>query len=68
VQDSLPTIVAGGFDDVGWWCNSRYFETINGLGEVRQGRSIHNTFNAQSVLWRWPLDYVYAASKEFKML
>ncbi len=57
VQDSLPTIVAGDFNDVGWSFNSRHFEAISGLKDVRHGRGLYNTFDAQSVVWRWPLDY-----------
>ncbi|MPR36232.1 endonuclease/exonuclease/phosphatase family protein [Salmonirosea aquatica] len=66
-QDSLPTVVAGDFNDVGWSYNSRHFEAVSRLGDVRHGRGLYNTFNPQSVLWRWPLDYVYV-SKEFTVL
>lgn len=66
-RDTLPTIVAGNFNDVGWSYNSRHFEAVTGLGDVRHGRGLYNTFNAESRLWRWPLDYVYV-SKTFQVL
>lgn len=63
----LPVIVAGDFNDVGWSRNSKQFELISKLNDVRFGRGLYNTFTAQSMIFRWPLDYVYV-SKEFKVL
>ncbi|QJW90671.1 endonuclease/exonuclease/phosphatase family protein [Spirosoma taeanense] len=58
-----PTVVAGDFNDVGWSYNTRRFEEISGLKDVRCGRGMYNTFDQHSVLMRWPLDYVYTSSQ-----
>lgn len=62
----LPAIVAGDFNDVGWSYNSRRFEEISGLKDVRYGRGFYNTFSAHSFFMRWPLDYVYT-SPQFRI-
>lgn len=67
VKQSLPTVVAGDFNDVGWSHNTTQFSAISGLNDVRYGRGMYNTFDAQSVFMRWPLDYVFV-SNEFKVL
>ncbi len=64
---TTPTIVTGDFNDVGWSHNSNRFEEISGLYDVRDGRGLYSTFNAQSFIFRWPLDYVYASHK-FKVI
>ncbi len=63
----LPTLLAGDLNDVGWSYNSRRFETLSGLSDLRCGRGLYNTFDAQSLIMRWPLDYIYV-SPEFKVL
>ena len=63
----LPTVMAGDLNDVGWSYNSRRFETLSGLRDLRCGRGLYNSFNATSLLLRWPLDYIYV-SPEFKVL
>ncbi|GHB60804.1 endonuclease/exonuclease/phosphatase family protein [Persicitalea jodogahamensis] len=64
---SLPTLMAGDLNDVGWSYNSRRFEKLSGLRDLRCGRGLFNTFDAKSLLLRWPLDYIYV-SPEFKVL
>ena len=64
---SLPTVVAGDFNDVGWSHNTHQFMALSGLNDVRYGRGLYSTFNAQSLFMRWPLDYVFVSS-EFKVL
>jgi endonuclease/exonuclease/phosphatase (EEP) superfamily protein YafD len=59
-SSKYPVIVAGDFNDVGWSPNSKKFEEISGLRDVRHGRGLFNTFKAGSWIMRWPLDYVYA--------
>ncbi len=63
----LPAIVAGDFNDVGWSYNTGEFEEVSKLNDVRRGRGLYNTFSAKSLIFKWPLDYVYV-SKEFKVL
>ncbi len=64
---TLPTLLAGDLNDVGWSYNSRRFETLSGLRDLRRGRGLYNTFDAKSLFLRWPLDYIYV-SPEFKVL
>ncbi len=66
-RGTLPTLMAGDLNDVGWSYNSRRFETLSGLRDLRCGRGIFNTFDAKSMVLRWPLDYIYV-SPEFKVL
>ena len=64
---SLPTVVAGDFNDVGWSYNTHQFMKLSGLNDVRHGRGLYNTFNAQSLFLRWPLDHVFVSS-EFRVV
>ena len=66
-QQTMPTLVAGDFNDVGWSYNTRRFEEISGLKDVRCGRGLYNTFDEHSIFMRWPLDYVYA-SPQFRVV
>ncbi|WP_254448873.1 endonuclease/exonuclease/phosphatase family protein [Spirosoma rhododendri] len=66
-RQDLPTVAAGDFNDVGWSHNMTQFAAISGLQDVRCGRGLYNTFDAQSLLMRWPLDYVFVSS-QFKVI
>ncbi|WP_347158097.1 endonuclease/exonuclease/phosphatase family protein [Pontibacter chitinilyticus] len=61
-RDTLPTVVAGDFNDVAWSNTSRLFGQTSKLHDVRIGRGFYNTFNALSFFKRWPLDQIYAAA------
>lgn len=65
-NDSLPTVVAGDFNDVGWSHNLTEFEKRSKMKDTRRGRGMYNTFNAKNWLLRWPLDYVYV-SKDWQV-
>ena len=65
-SQSLPTVVAGDFNDVGWSHNITQFAAISGLQDVRYGRGMYSTFDAESLFMRWPLDYVFV-SNQFKV-
>ncbi len=60
-------MVAGDFNDVAWSKTSRLFEVKGELNNVRYGRGLFNSFDATSLVWRWPLDHVYV-SEEFRVL
>lgn len=66
-KDSLPSIVAGDFNDVSWSRTSRMFEDEGSLNNVRIGRGFYNSFNAKSLFLRWPLDH-YFLTEEFSLL
>ncbi|WP_424495212.1 endonuclease/exonuclease/phosphatase family protein [Salinimicrobium sp. GXAS 041] len=58
-KDTLPSLVAGDFNDVSWSYTSRLFEDTGNLKNVRIGRGLYNSFDAQSVIMRWPLDHFF---------
>lgn len=66
-RESLPSIVAGDLNDVAWSETSKLFRENSALKDVRNGRGFYSSFDANSFLFRWPLDHVYA-HPEFKLL
>jgi len=66
-MDSLPSIVAGDFNDVSWSKTSRMFEREGNLNNIRIGRGFYNSFNAKSLFLRWPLDH-YFVTVDFSLL
>ncbi len=60
-QDSLPTVLAGDLNDVGWSHNLKEFEKRSKMKDTRRGRGMYNTYNANLWFFRWPLDYVYVS-------
>jgi endonuclease/exonuclease/phosphatase (EEP) superfamily protein YafD len=66
-QNQLPSMVAGDFNDVSWSNTSRLFGNDGQLNNVRLGRGLFNTFDANSSILRWPLDHYYV-TKEFKLV
>tara|TARA_R100001369_G_scaffold92902_1_gene141215 strand:+ start:33416 stop:34441 length:1026 start_codon:yes stop_codon:yes gene_type:complete len=70
--NEIPTIVAGDFNDVSWSNTSRLFGNNANLKDVRIGRGLYNTFDAQSMIMRWPLDHFFVSEGikviEFKRL
>ncbi len=65
-DNDLPSVVAGDFNDVSWSNTSRLFGEKGKLKNVRLGRGLYNTFDANSFIFRWPLDH-YFVTKEFKL-
>ena len=66
-NENLPSMVAGDFNDVSWSHTSRMFEQEGNLNNVRLGRGLLNSFDANSLWMRWPLDH-YFVTKEFSLL
>ncbi len=58
-KEKGAVIVAGDFNDVAWSNSSRVFRKKSQLRDVRAGRGLYNTFNAHSIIMRWPLDHVF---------
>ena len=66
-QFDQPTIEAGDLNDVAWSPESRLFLLLSGLIDARKGRGLYNTWNANHLLMRFPLDHVFH-SHHFKLV
>ena len=62
----FPTVVAGDLNDVVWSYVDELTGTKNILYDVRVGRGFYNSYNAENVLMRWPLDHVFV-TEEFQL-
>ncbi|WP_029036678.1 endonuclease/exonuclease/phosphatase family protein [Salinimicrobium xinjiangense] len=63
-SENVPSLVAGDFNDVSWSQTARLFEQSGDLRNVRIGRGLYNSFDATSMVMRWPLDHFFV-TKEF---
>lgn len=67
VQNSkLPSIVVGDLNDVVWGYTDLLTGTEDLLHDVRVGRGLYNSFNAEKWYMRWPIDHVFV-TEEFSL-
>lgn len=61
-KDAELLLVFGDLNDVAWSRTTKIFQKISGLMDPRRGRGFFNTFSADYLLLRWPLDHVFHSS------
>ena len=64
--ETTPIVIGGDLNDVAWSQTTRLFLRTTGLLDPRRGRGFFNTFHADHLWMRFPLDHVFH-SKHFTL-
>ncbi len=66
LHSELPVIVLGDFNDVAWSRTTKLFQGVSRLLDMRKGRGLFNTYDANNFMLRWPLDHIFI-SDDFRI-
>ncbi len=58
-EEQLPIVIGGDLNDVAWSPSTRLFLRLSQLLDPRRGRGFFNSFNANHIWMRFPLDHVF---------
>lgn len=58
-EDDRPIIIGGDLNDVAWSPSTRLFLRLSQMLDPRRGRGFFNSFHADHVWMRFPLDHVF---------
>ncbi|KLU06032.1 AP endonuclease family 1 domain protein [Rhodopirellula islandica] len=58
-EDDRPIVIGGDLNDVAWSPSTRLFLRLSQLLDPRRGRGFYNSFHADHVWMRFPLDHVF---------
>ncbi|RTR06329.1 endonuclease/exonuclease/phosphatase family protein [Halomonas nitroreducens] len=54
-------IVTGDFNDVAWSDGTLLFADLSDLKDPRRGRQLLNSYHAERLLWRYPIDHLFVS-------
>ena len=65
--DDRPALVVGDMNDVAWSYTTQLFQRLSQTLDPRVGRGLYNSFHADYIWMRYPLDHVFV-SRDFTLV